>query len=96
VIFPAEAGGWLQRKSVPGMDREDLHEVPLRMGFNTGIPGAPKSATGASDLAVSEIRLIAQHNRKKGKITCLICNLNGCVGRCRLQSVGDSPLLKSA
>jgi hypothetical protein len=33
---------------------------------------------------------------KKGKITCLTCNLKGCVGRCRFQSVECSQPRKAA
>ncbi len=46
VKFPAEAGGWESRLlvSMDEMKRIQVHEVPLRMGFNTGIPGAPDRA----------------------------------------------------
>jgi hypothetical protein len=44
VIFPAEVGGWHSRQASSGVDPTDLREVPLRMGFNTGIPGAPMSS----------------------------------------------------
>ena len=42
VTFPAEVGGWQSRKcsKVPMIE---LIEVPLRIGFNTGIPDAPTS-----------------------------------------------------
>ena len=40
VIFPAEVGGWKKRRPATGMDQIDIHEVPIRLGFNTGIPGA--------------------------------------------------------
>ena len=42
-MFPAEVGGWQKRQPSSGTDRTDMREVPLRMGFNTGIPGAPMS-----------------------------------------------------
>ena len=48
--FPSEIGGWTRRKHVGPVIRVDMHEVPLRMGFNTGIPGAPMSAAIVSSL----------------------------------------------
>ena len=42
--FPAEVGGWRKRQSANDIDPIDMREVPLRMGFNTGIPGAPMSS----------------------------------------------------
>jgi hypothetical protein len=87
VTFPAEVGGWEKRQPPSGKDRKEMREVPLRMGFNTGIPGAPLSADSSSNLQFSEKRPIARHNRQKAKIICLTCNLKGCVGRCRFQSV---------
>jgi hypothetical protein len=41
VMFPAEANGWSKREAARGVDPIHLREVPLRLGFNTGIPGAP-------------------------------------------------------
>jgi hypothetical protein len=41
VMFPAEVDGWKKRQRARGIAPIDLREVPLRMGFNTGIPGAP-------------------------------------------------------
>jgi hypothetical protein len=41
VIFPPEVAGWTKRQPVRGINPVDIREVPLRMGFNTGIPGAP-------------------------------------------------------
>jgi len=41
VTFPAELAGWRKRQPARGIDPIDIREVPLRMGFNTGIPGAP-------------------------------------------------------
>jgi len=43
-MFPAEIGGWQKRQRSSGIDPLDMREVPLRMGFNTGIPGAPSSS----------------------------------------------------
>lgn len=43
VTFPAEINGWRKRQPVLTVNRFDLREVPLRMGFNTGLPGAPVS-----------------------------------------------------
>ena len=96
VVFPAEAGGWENRQPAVGMDRLNMREVPLRMGFNTGIPGAPTSAAGALGRPVAKASRTAQHGRKKARIICLTCNLKGCVGRCRFQSVDTAPMLKSA
>ena len=42
--FPAEVGGWTKRQCAREIDPIDMREVPLRMGFNTGIPGAPTSS----------------------------------------------------
>jgi hypothetical protein len=52
VSFPAEIGGWQKRKPACGVDRRAMFEVPLRMGFNTGIPGAPMSAGSTSKLRI--------------------------------------------
>jgi hypothetical protein len=41
VTFPAEIDGWGKRQLARGMDPIDVREVPIRMGFNTGLPGAP-------------------------------------------------------
>jgi hypothetical protein len=41
VMFPAEMNGWLKRERARGVDPIDIREVPLHLGFNTGIPGAP-------------------------------------------------------
>jgi hypothetical protein len=56
VTFPPEAGGWQKRQLARDLDLVELREVPLRMGFNTGIPGAPSfrnSASGLRFLAVA-------------------------------------------
>jgi hypothetical protein len=44
VIFPAEVGGWHSLRPSSGVDPTDMREVPLRMGFNSGIPGVPMSS----------------------------------------------------
>jgi hypothetical protein len=48
VKFPAEVCGWEQRQAVLCRDIElaNLRQIPLRMGFNTGIPGAPYFSKG--------------------------------------------------
>lgn len=46
VTFPAEVAGWQKREPAPDAHRIDMREVPLHMGFNTGIPGAPMPADG--------------------------------------------------
>jgi len=43
-MFPAEVDGWQKGQPARGFDPLELREVPLRLGFNTGIPGAPMSA----------------------------------------------------
>ena len=43
VMFPAVVCGWHERRRASNYDPLDMREVPLRMGFNTGIPGAPMS-----------------------------------------------------
>ena len=74
----------------------NMREVPLKMGFNTGIPGAPRSAAGALDPPVLKVLPGAQRGRKRAKIICLTCHFKGCVGHCRFQSAEVAPLLKSA
>jgi hypothetical protein len=49
-MFPAEVNGWQKRQPAGGIDRLGSREVPLRLGFNTGIPGAPMSASRTSGL----------------------------------------------
>ena len=44
VTFPAEVDGWKKRQPARGIDSLDVREVPVRLGFNTGIPGATMSA----------------------------------------------------
>ena len=41
VTFPAEIAGWRRRSSAALIDETSLFEVPIWLGFNTGIPGAP-------------------------------------------------------
>jgi len=41
MTFPAEIDGWRRRAPVIGVEPSDLRRVPLRLGFNTGLPGAP-------------------------------------------------------
>jgi hypothetical protein len=50
VMFRAEAGGWQNLRRATGFEPTEMREVPLCMGFNTGIPGAPTTADRASDL----------------------------------------------
>jgi hypothetical protein len=42
VRFPAEIGGWQKRQPSPDVSLLDLREIAICMGFNTGIPGAPR------------------------------------------------------
>ena len=90
-MFPAEVGGWQKRQPVSGMDPLDLREVPLRMGFNTGIPGAPISAAGVSKLAVTGIRPKERPIRKNAGIVGLAY-----VGDRRFQAADHTIRLKSA
>jgi hypothetical protein len=53
VIFPAEIGGWVKRHPARRTDLAEVHEVPLWLGFNTGIPGAPMLSKPAKQKAVS-------------------------------------------
>jgi hypothetical protein len=54
VTFPAEVDGWRKRQPAIGVDRIELCEIPLRMGFNTGIPGAPALASGVPEVVFTE------------------------------------------
>ena len=47
VMFPAEVDGWQKRQPARGIDPLDVREVPLRLGFNTGFPGASMSDRSA-------------------------------------------------
>jgi hypothetical protein len=60
VMFPAEIGGWARRQTARGIDPLYLREVPLRMGFNTGIPGAPASSDGAAPLQCTGAAVLVQ------------------------------------
>ena len=90
-MFPAELAGWNKRQPTCGADLIDMREVPLCIGFNTGLPGASMSASAASAL-----RLLDFTEHKKGKITCRTFNPKGCVGHCSFQPVDEPPLAKSA
>ena len=37
MMFPAKANGWEQRQPARGVDPMHLREVPLRLGFGTGM-----------------------------------------------------------
>ena|ERR1017187_1980811 len=96
VMFPAEVAGWNKRQPTCGADLIDIREVPLCMGFDTGIPGAPMSTSAASALRLMEGGITEQRVAKKIRITCLTYQPKGCVGRCFFQAVGCAPLSKSA
>lgn len=53
LIFPAEIGGWHRRQPAHFVNLADMRETPIRMGFNTGIPGA--SMTVASEKLYSQV-----------------------------------------
>ena len=55
VMFPAEVGGWQKRQPARGVDPIYMREVPLRMGLNTGIPGAGGSESSAPDVPYTEV-----------------------------------------
>ena len=95
-MFPAEVGGWQKRQPVSGIDPLDLREVPLRMGFNTGIPGAPMSAAGVLALPVAANQPNAQANRKRAGIASLADRFKGNVGHRRFQAADHTIRLKSA
>jgi hypothetical protein len=38
-MFPAQREGWHDRRPAHGIDPLHLREVPLRLAFNTGLPG---------------------------------------------------------
>ena len=52
VTFPAETNGWKKRKAARGLSPVGLREVPLCMGFNTGIPGAPRAVVSRTAAAI--------------------------------------------
>jgi hypothetical protein len=80
VMFPAEVGGWSKREAARGVDRAHLREVPLRLGFNKGIPGAP----------------FITNRKPKLKVTCMTCGLKKCIGQCRWKAVEPPPPPKPA
>jgi hypothetical protein len=41
VMFPATRNGWAKRQAVREIEITGLFELPLRMAFNTGMPGSP-------------------------------------------------------
>jgi len=51
-MFPAEVDGWEKRQPARGVDPIYIREVPLRMGLNSGIPGATVLGSGTSDRSV--------------------------------------------
>jgi hypothetical protein len=42
-MFPARPDGWNARRPAHGIDPLHLREVPLRLAFNTGLPGTVAS-----------------------------------------------------
>jgi hypothetical protein len=38
VMFPCIPGGWEMRQPARGIDPVDIREVPVRLGFKSGIP----------------------------------------------------------
>lgn len=44
VMFPAEVDGWRKGEPARGIDPLDVREVPVRLGFNNGIPGSDITA----------------------------------------------------
>jgi hypothetical protein len=40
VTFPARINGWAARRPLRTVQGLDLHEVPLWLSFNTGLPAA--------------------------------------------------------
>jgi hypothetical protein len=46
VKFPAQIGGWEQRQQIGNgaIEQIEMRQIPLWLGFNTGIPGAPHFA----------------------------------------------------
>ena len=95
-MFPAEVGGWQKRQLVSGIDPIDLREVPLRMGFDTGIPGAPMSAAGVLALPVAGLPPNGQPNRKGAGIVSLADRYKGNAGHRRFLAGDPTPRLKSA
>ena len=48
VMFPAESNGWAKRERARGVDPIDIREVPLDLGWETGIPGAEAGSLQAA------------------------------------------------
>jgi hypothetical protein len=42
-MFPARREGWHDRRPAHGIDPLYLREVPLRLAFNTGLPGTAET-----------------------------------------------------
>jgi hypothetical protein len=99
VSFPAEIGGWQERQPAPGVNRNSLYQVPLRMGFNTGIPGAPILAGSTCKLrlrvACMTVHIVRSHNCRvpadDDKVTFTSCKLKKSLGRCRFEAVPSKP-----
>ena len=51
LMFPAETGGWSKRQPARGIDPMYLREVPVRLGFDAGIPSLPNSSLALSEAA---------------------------------------------
>jgi hypothetical protein len=58
VTFPAEANGWQKRKPARGVDPLRIREVPIGMGFNTGIPDTLVLAVGAFDSGLTRAAIM--------------------------------------
>ena len=56
VRFPAESGGWKRRQPMLSVSIKELNvrQIPLWLGFNTGIPGAPQLSKEGVILLVAE------------------------------------------
>ena len=68
VMFPAEVAGWHKRQFAHGVNTTQLHEVPLRMGFNTGIPGTSALASSASDLQLPIVSPLSDRARRDSQV----------------------------
>lgn len=55
VMFPAAVGGWEKREPARGVDPIQFRDVPVRLAFDTGIPGAP--CVQADQPASSDVQL---------------------------------------
>jgi hypothetical protein len=47
-MFPAKVNGWAERRPIRTTYGLDLHEVPLWMSFNTGLPIAGRKVSRAA------------------------------------------------